>query len=86
MVRWVRLGELLVLVRSLVVVELAALHDNTTKSVPMSADELSRRLDYEVSTMLNRSEQVRSGESIVHDERQVVAVSNLSYLLDVLDV
>ena len=52
----------------------------------MAADELGGGLDHHVGAVLQRAEQVRSGEGVVHDHRQVMLVGDFGDCLEVRQV
>ena len=49
----------------------------------MAADELGRGLDHDVGAVLQRAEQVRGGEGVVDDHRQMMLVGNCGDGLEV---
>ena len=72
----IRLGQSRELARNGVPVELAAFDDHTAEGGAVAADELGGGLDHDVSAVLQRAEQVRGGEGVVHNHRQVVLVGD----------
>ena len=72
-------GELVVLFP----VELAAIHDDTTQRAAVTAQELRSRVHHDVCAMLQRTDQVRRAERIVHDEGDAVLVGYSSHTLQV---
>ena len=81
----VRVSDRSVLAGSLPV-ELAGIDDNAAEGRAVTADELGCGMYNDVSTVLDRTDEVRSAEGVVDDERQAVLVRDLSDLLDVRNV
>ena len=86
MIGGIRLGQSRELARNGVPVELAAFDDHTTQSGAVAADELGGGLDHHVGAVLQRAEQVRSGEGVVHDHRQVMLVGDFGDCLEVRQI
>ena len=86
MVGGVRLGQGRELARHLGPVELAAFDDHTAEGGAVAADELGGGLDHHVGAVLQRAEQVRSGEGVVHDHRQVMLVGDFGDCLEVRQI
>ena len=82
----VRLGQGRELARHLGPVELAAFDDHTAEGGAVAADELGGGLDHHVGAVLQRAEQVRSGEGVVHDHRQVMLVGDFGDCLEVRQI
>ena len=76
MVGGVRLGQGRELARHLGPVELAAFDDHTAEGGAVAADELGGGLDHHVGAVLQRAEQVRGGEGVVDDHRQMMLVGD----------
>ncbi len=70
----IRLGQGRELARHLGPVEVAAFDDHAAEGGAVAADELGRGFDHDVGAVLQRTEQVRGGEGVVHDHRKVVLV------------
>ena len=49
----------------------------------MTADELSGRVNYDVGSVLDRTDEIWSAEGVVYNQWDVVAMSNLSQLIDI---
>ena len=79
----IRLGQGRELARHLSPVEVAAFHDDTTQRGAVAADELGRGLDHDVGAVLQRAEQVRGGEGVVDDHRQMMLVGDCGDGLEV---
>lgn len=67
-------------------VELAGIDDDTAQRGAVAADELGGRVDNDVRAVLDRTDQVRSAEGVVDDQRDVVLVGNLGDGVDVGNV
>ena len=52
----------------------------------MAADELSSRVNNDISAVLNRTDEVRGTEGVVDYERQTVLVRNLCDSLDIRNI
>ena len=52
----------------------------------MTANELCGRMNNDVSSMFDRTNEVRSAEGVVDDERNVMTMSNLCKTVDICDV
>ena len=76
MVGRIRLGQGRELARHFGPVELAAFHDHAAEGGAVAADELGGGFHNDVGAVLQRAEQVRGGEGVVHDHRQVVLVGD----------
>lgn len=64
-------------------VELAAVNDNAADSSAVAADELCCGMNYDICTVLNGTDKIRSTEGVVYYQRDLVLVSDLSGLFDV---
>ena len=82
-IRWVWLGEGRELVCIRLPVELTAIYDDATERRTMTADELSGRVNHDVGSVLDRTDEVWSAEGVVDNQWDVVAMSNLSQLVDI---
>ena len=83
MIRWVWLGEGRELVGIGLPVELTAIYDDATERRTMTADELSGRVNHDVSSVFDRADEIWSAEGVVDNQWDVVAMSNLSQLVDI---
>ena len=83
MIRWVWLGESRELVGIRLPVELTAIYDDTTERLTVTADELGSRMNHDVSTVLDRTDEVWSAEGVIDNQWDVVAMSNLCQLIDI---
>ena len=52
----------------------------------MTANELCGRMNNNVGSMFDRTNEVRSAEGVVDDERDVMTMSNLCKTVDICDV
>ena len=66
--------------------ECAGINDDTTEGRAVTADELGSRVNNDISTVLNRTDEVRGTESVVDYERQTVLVRNLCDSLDIRNI
>ena len=64
-------------------VELAGLYDDAAQGRAVAAQELRRRVNHDVSAVLNGTEQIRGTEGVVHNKRKAVTVSDLSDCLNI---
>ena len=64
-------------------IELAAFDNHAAERGAVAADELRGGLHHDVGAVLQRAEQVRGGEGVVDDKRQVVLVRDVGDGLDV---
>ena len=85
MVGGVGLGDLGVLAACLPI-EVTAVDDHTAQRGAVATDELGRGVDNDVGAVLQRTEQVRSAEGVVDDNRQTVLLGDLRDGIDVGDV
>ncbi|CDC25491.1 5-enolpyruvylshikimate-3-phosphate synthase [Prevotella sp. CAG:386] len=83
MIRWVWLGESRELVGIGLPVELTAIYDDTTERRTVTADELSGRVNHDVGSVLDRTDEIWSAEGVVDNQWDVVAMSNLCQLIDI---
>ena len=67
-------------------VEVAGINDNAAQCCAVAADELCSRVNYDVCTVLDRSDEVRCTECVVDNERDACLVSDLSKCFDIRDV
>lgn len=67
-------------------VELAAVHDDTAESRAVATDELGSGMHHNVGTMFKRTNQVRSTEGVVDDQRNLVLVGDFGNGFDIRDV
>ena len=67
-------------------VELARLNDDAAEGSAVSADELGRGMNNDVSAVLDGSDQIRSTEGIVHNYGQAVLMSDSCDRVDVRDI
>ena len=67
-------------------VELAAIYNNTTQGRTMPSDELRCRMDYNICPMLYGTNQVRSTEGVIYNQRNPVTVCYFSNGINVNDV
>ena len=58
-------------------VEPSGFHDDPAQCCSMSAQELGRRMDYDISAVFNGADQIRSTEGIIDDKRQAVLMGEL---------
>ena len=58
-------------------VEGSAVHNDAAECCSVAANELGCRVNHDISTKLDRPDQIRSAEGIVNDKRKSVAVCNL---------
>ena len=72
----IRLGQGWELARHFGPVEVAAFHDHTAEGGAVAANELGCGFNHDISAMLQRAEQVRGGEGIVDDHRQMMLVGD----------
>ena len=72
----IRLGQGRELARHFGPVEVAAFHDHTAEGGAVAADELGCGFDHDISAVLQRAEQVRGGEGVVDDHRQMMLVGD----------
>ena len=83
MIRRIRLGQSGELVGIGQPVELAAIDNDTAKAGTMTTQELCSRVDHDVGTMLQRTNQVGCTERIVHDKRNTMLMSHGSHAFEV---
>ena len=76
MVGRIRLGQGRELARHFGPVKVAAFHDHTAEGGAVAADELGCGFDHDISAGLQRAEQVRGGEGVVDDHRQMMLVGD----------
>ena len=67
-------------------VELAGIDDNTTERRAMAADELRRGVYHDVSAVFDRTDQIRSAEGIVYDNRKPLPVRERRDRVDVRNI
>ena len=70
----------------LVPVELAGIDDDTADGGSMTTDELRRRMNDDVGTVLDRTDLYRGCEGVIDDEREVMLVCDLYPLIEVEDL
>ncbi len=81
-VAWVRLRDPRVSA-GLSPVVITAVNDNAADSSTVTADELSSRMNDNISAILNRTNKERSSESIIHNEGDIMSMSDLSNLFNI---
>ena len=67
-------------------VKFAGIHNHSAHYRSVSADKLGGRMNDYVRAVLDRTEQIRRREGVVHDQRNTVPVSNGGYRFEVDDV
>ncbi len=67
-------------------VKLSAVHNNPANGSPMSADKLGCRVNDNIRSILNRTDQIRRPECIVDNKRNPVSVRNRCDLLNIRHV
>ena len=70
----------------LVPVELAGIDDDAADGGSVTTDELRRRMNDDVGTVLDRTDLYRGCEGVIDDEREVMLVSDLYPLVEVEDL
>ena len=86
MVGRIRLGQGRELARHFGPVELAAFHDHAAEGGAVAADELGGRVHHDVCAVLDGTDEVRSAEGIVNDQRQAVLVGYGGNGVDIRDI
>ena len=75
-------GELIVLE----VIELATVDDDTTEAGSVTANELCSAMHHDISSVLDRTNEVRGTECVVDNQWDAVTVCDLSRALDIRNV
>lgn len=82
MVGGVGLGDLRILAARLPI-EVAAIDNHTAQRGTVAANELSCGVNDDVGAMLQRTEQIRSAEGVIDDDRQAMLLGDLGDSVDV---
>ena len=85
MIRRVRLSDVRILAGCLPV-KLTGLNDDTAECCTVAAEELSCRMNYNVSAVLERSDQVRCTECVIYYYRKSVLVCDGGNSVDIRDI
>ena len=67
-------------------VEVSAVNDYTTDGCPMSTDEFGCRMNNDISTILDRSNQIRGCKCRVYYKRNVMLMSNLCHFFQIDEI
>lgn len=64
-------------------IEFTGIYDHTAEGGTVIAEELGCGADYDIRTVLDRTDKIRSTEGIIYHRRQTVLVSKLSYRINI---
>ena len=67
-------------------IELAGVYNNAAQGSTMTAQELGSGMYHDISTILNRTNQVRSTKGVIDYQRQAVLVGNLCHCLNIRNI
>src|ERR1700760_4566156 len=67
-------------------IELAAVHDNSTHSSPVAAHKLGQRVDHDIRTKGDRTQQDWRRNRVVHDQRHTALMRHGGNRLDVAHI
>ena len=64
-------------------VEFSGVHDDTAQGGAMTADKLGRGVDYDIRTVFNGTNKIRSTKCVIHHQRQTVLMGKLRQFVDI---
>ena len=67
-------------------VKLTGVHDDAAQRRAVAADELGCRVDDDICTVLDGTDEIGGAEGVIHDQRQAVLVGKLGKGVDVRDI
>ena len=67
-------------------VKLTGLNNDTAESGSVTADELGSGMNHDICAMLDRTDEIRCSEGIIHNDRKSVLMCDLCYSVDIRNI